>query len=178
LPTPPLYGRGPVFDASDPADSLPCHRRGGARFWSRSDQCDHRGSVARKARCRRQNDSITPVPHASPKASTPCWFLHTSIVDGSGSFVEHFDAATWFVGADPRSSNRRVGIRSDTEGREPRHLLNQTGTSDRCGSGGNSTRIGSSVRTSPPVRTIPMIPALRINRPCASRSSTAAIRPG
>jgi hypothetical protein len=53
----------------------------------------------------------------------------------------------------------------------------QTGASARYGSGGSSTRIASPGRTSPPLRTIPMMPDLRTRLPCSSRSRTADIRP-
>src|SRR5262245_44560684 len=54
----------------------------------------------------------------------------------------------------------------------------QTGSSGWCGSGGNSTCMGSAGCTSPPHSTMPIIPALRISLPCASCSSTASCRPG
>jgi hypothetical protein len=54
----------------------------------------------------------------------------------------------------------------------------QTGSSFRRGSGGNSTSIRSPGLISPGTRTTPMIPALRIRLPSASRSSVAFIKPG
>ena len=58
------------------------------------------------------------------------------------------------------------------------HEPSQTGASARCGAGGSSTRIGSPGRTSPPVRTMLMTPALRMRLPRSSRPSVAAISPG
>jgi hypothetical protein len=54
----------------------------------------------------------------------------------------------------------------------------QTGASGVRGSGGRSTAIGSPGRIPPPATTTPMIPALRIRFPSASRSRVAFIRPG
>lgn len=54
----------------------------------------------------------------------------------------------------------------------------QTGSSTRCGLAGSSTWIRSPGRTTPPVMTTLITPALRTMLPSASRSSVAAISPG
>jgi hypothetical protein len=54
----------------------------------------------------------------------------------------------------------------------------QTGSSRRWGKGGIATSIDEPGQTGPPSTTTPITPALRTSRPSASRSSTAAVRPG
>jgi hypothetical protein len=60
------------------------------------------------------------------------------------------------------------------DARKPAH----TGRSRSGAPAGGSTPIGSPLRTSPDASTMPMMPALRIRLPSASRSSVAAVRPG